>query len=404
MIHGKSFKTSINNISCDNTYHIKKGLQQGTVTSPILFNLYNAESLNKFDMNTGNNTHSIAFADDVIIYVADNKIEQINEKLNKLLNETNKHYLNWNLKINPAKCESILFRKTVNEIPFTTVQKLKTFKLSIKNTSEDNITEEFIIPQNEIVRYLGVYFDYLIRMNEHHKIQLNKARKAVKANSRIFYNTALEDRAKIICYLLLVRPVNAYAAPILWNTGPTIMEKYRKFERSCIKMALGIYRTASSNYKRRINNKIIYNLAKIPRYDNFIIQLTRNYFANIKKVKNTILDSLECNNEDNIRRMLRKGYIPPEIFTYIDNKGFVQNAENIPILYHAQRHRAKKAIFTEEEKYRKENLTYSTTIPDQDYSSTARLNKDNWWLQNNAKYIDEIRRRAKRRAQSVVQR
>ncbi|CAD6233982.1 GSCOCG00007445001-RA-CDS, partial [Cotesia congregata] len=117
-------------------------------------------------------------------------------------------------------------------------------------------------------------------------------------------------------------PIISYAAPIWWNVGPSVMEKYRKFERSCLKTCLGRYRSAESNYIKRLSNKEIYDLADIPRFDNFCLTLTRNYFSTIN-------------------------YSPPEIFTNLDRMGCIQNEFNVPIIYHIRRHCARKAIFTD---------------------------------------------------------
>ncbi|KAK0163926.1 hypothetical protein PV328_002611 [Microctonus aethiopoides] len=59
------------NETSDTTLYIKEGLQQGTATSPILFNIFNADTINLFELNNNNDTYSIAFADDLIVYVAD---------------------------------------------------------------------------------------------------------------------------------------------------------------------------------------------------------------------------------------------------------------------------------------------------------------------------------------------
>lgn len=256
MIKGKSFSTWDDKNNSSVNFKIIEGLQQGTVTSPTLFNIYNSEVLNLFDLNSGNNTHSLAYADDMIIYCANRYPSDITRHLHRLVNNINEYYIKWNLKINPTKSELIYFRKTVNHIPFTTVQQLKTQKITITNPSNQENTE---IPRKNSVKYLGVIFDHLIRMNEHHTIQLRKAEAAFKINSKRFHNKNIECKAKIICYQLLVRPIITYAAPIWWNVGPTVMESYRKCVRNCLKACLNTYRTQSSNYIKRISNQQLYN-------------------------------------------------------------------------------------------------------------------------------------------------
>lgn len=62
----------------------------------------------------------------------------------------------WTLKINPTKLDAILFRKTVNEIPFTTVQELYNFKVTL-NLNHD----QFEIPVKNllfILKYASITY------------------------------------------------------------------------------------------------------------------------------------------------------------------------------------------------------------------------------------------------------
>ncbi|CAD6230346.1 GSCOCG00012164001-RA-CDS, partial [Cotesia congregata] len=308
MVHGKSFITWDGINLSTLTFTILEGLQQGTVTSPILFIIYTSSILNILGLNSGNNSHSGVYADDEVAYVADSKIPIIQDRLTKIVNEKYKTYKLWNLKMNPEKSVTILFRKTVNEITPPTVRLIKTFQITV---TDKDTGEEFPIP-NQKVKYLGINFDYLLRMNKHHTIQLNKAKKAFRANSRIFCDRNIDSKAKLICYQLLVRPIMSYAAPIWWNIGPSVMEKYRKFERSCLKKCLGRYRSPESNYLKYLSNKEIYNLANIPRFDNFCLTLTRNYFSTINEIDNNIIKNLKIENIELIKRMTKSNYSPPE--------------------------------------------------------------------------------------------
>lgn len=82
----------------------------------------------------------------------------------------------------------------------------------------------------------------------------------------------MSSKAKLICYQLLIRPLITYAAPILWNMNPTVMEKYRRLERSALRSSIGMYRKAETDYRERLSNKKIYKEANITRIDS-----TSNY-------------------------------------------------------------------------------------------------------------------------------
>ncbi|CAG5102746.1 Protein of unknown function [Cotesia congregata] len=106
----------------------------------------NGPSLNKFGLNSGNNTYSGAYADDETVYVADSKIPVIQNKLTKIINEKYHCYKSWNLKMNPDKSEIILFRKTVNEIAPPTVLLIKNFQITI---TDNDTGEKFNIPNKD---------------------------------------------------------------------------------------------------------------------------------------------------------------------------------------------------------------------------------------------------------------
>ena len=58
------------------------------------------------------------------------------------------------------------------------------------------------------------------------------------------------------------------------------MEKFQFFERKCPKACLGLYIEPEENYRKRVKNKKIYEIAQAPRIDVFIIYLIRKIFPN----------------------------------------------------------------------------------------------------------------------------
>ncbi|KAI4480017.1 hypothetical protein M0802_014301 [Mischocyttarus mexicanus] len=259
-------------------------------------------------------------------------------------------------------------------------------------TVSDHNYRAVAIPHKKTVKYLGVTLDHLLRLNKHHCIQLNKARLAIKANSRIFYNSNLEAKAKIICYQLLIRPLLTYAAPVLWNTGSTVMEKYRRLERAVLRSCTRTHRTAESDYKKYVSNVKIYNLANISRIDCFTTKLCRRNYANYRTINNPIINKLGCPDEEDFANICSSGYIPPELFTLCDKHGLIQNENNLPVLYHIKRHCTDKTISLEPNTITRNS--FSTALPNIDKRDTHRLSKAYWWLTQDAKYIDEIRRRS----------
>ena len=193
--------------------------------------------------------------------------------------------------------------------------------------------------------------------------------------------------------MLLIRPIITYAAPIWWNSGAATIEKIRKFERSCIRASLHVYRNGET--KLFICNKTIYNMANIPRIDNFIVQRTRDYYAYLPTIDNKYLRSFCTYNQLEIVEKSSTGYPPPHSFLYYDREGYIQDADNIPVLYHVPRHHSNKKL--EHDPGSPPRLKYSTIIPDRDRNNFSRLRDIYWWLSMDARFIDEIRRRSLRK-------
>ena len=268
MVRNRKFKVHINNYTSDKTFNITRGLQKGTVNSPTLFNIFNADTLNLFKLNSGNDCYALAFADDLILYIADKNLERITVKLQELYTKIKNYYLNWKLEINAKKCETILFREPISNKTQTTFKNWR--KFSIKDI--DN--ETTIVPHKRTVKYLGVHIDDLLRFNQHIDKQTEKAKKAFKGLHNLFYSPHLDQKAKIIAYQSLIRPILSYACSVWFKISASSM---RAFERKCIKVCINKYREPDENNKKRIKNSKIYNLTKIPRLDVFIIYLTRKH-------------------------------------------------------------------------------------------------------------------------------
>lgn len=246
MINGKKFRVINQKNELSSTFITTEGLQQGTINSPCLFSIFTAHMIDSFDLNSGNNAHSIAYADDRIVYVADKDGYEISKKLNNLTNKVNEMYAVWNLKVNPEKSEVILFRNPVENLSKKKKQSIKDFEIKIEDITTNT---ESIIPVKEPVEYLGIQIDNLTRCSKHLDNQIEKARRRYKSLGYLFHNKHITKKARVICYLLLIRPLLTYGIEILWNLGAHQAECLRVFERNCLRTCLFLYRSQHSNFQ-----------------------------------------------------------------------------------------------------------------------------------------------------------
>jgi hypothetical protein len=229
-------------------------------------------------LNSSTHKRSIAFADDLIIYVTGRKTKTIKTDLQELFDKINDYYYTWKLKINTNKCETILFRPKSSEMSSIEREHCKNFQL------QDKANKGELIPHKNCVKYLGVNLDDKLKFRQHIEIQLSKANKAFWKTKRLFYSRHLNTQVNILCYQALIRPIITYGCPIWYNISASQMEKIRVFERKCIRACLDTYRSEHSGFKKYVSNKKIYNLANIHRIDCHILNLTRNHFAQAAKI------------------------------------------------------------------------------------------------------------------------
>lgn len=365
MISNKSFQVCNNNQMSTKQFIIANGLQQGTVNSPILFNFFIHELLNKID-------NIIGFADDIIIYHSDNKIENINKNLQNYFNIVQKYALDWQMKINFKKCETILFRPPVGKCNYNVKKNWKKFGI----VSNNNIH----IPNKDVVKYLGIYLDKFLYFNNHTNLQIIKARNAFFLYKKLFYSKYIKHKVKVLLYKSLIRPILTYGCQIWFNISPSYMEKIRIFERKCLRACTSLYRSANSNYKKFVSNKMLYNVSKISRIDNFIIHLIRNHIIKCFECKeNNLIIAPYYANEEYIYKTLRNGYIAPEAFLYLDRKGYIQNESGIPIFYHIYRRANIKSIDCNQ--MTTENRRFDTNVYTGDKNMIPNMNNTKfWWL------------------------
>lgn len=104
------------------------------------------------------------------------------------------------------------------------------------------------------------------------------------------------------------------------------------------------------------SNETLYNNANIIRIDNFIIKLIRNYFAAAAcNESNRIINRGTKLQDEFFMSVIKSKYIPPEAFIYLDKNGYIQDTNNVPILYHIKRKSHQRNI-----QY-PANLTYGDT-------------------------------------------
>lgn len=365
MLNNKSFIVCNKKERSRKKFIIVNGLQQGTVNSPILFNIFIFELLQSI-------RNIIGFADDIIVYHADDKIDKINENLQNYFNIIEKYAVDWQMKINVDKCETILFRPPVGKCNYNIKRNWKSFGVK----SSNNVS----IPNKQTVKYLGINLDKFLYFNDHISLQILKARKAFFMYKRLFFSKHIKPEVKLLLYQSLIRPILTYGCQIWFNVSPSYMEKLRKFERKCLRACTALCRSSNSNYTKYISNQKLYNASKISRIDNFIIHLIRNHIKKSSECyENNLIMAPYYVNDDFIILTLQNGYVPPEAFVYLDKEGFIQDETGIPIFFHIYRRANIKAVTSNQ--LTTANKRFDTSFFREDRNILPNLDISKyWWL------------------------
>ena len=375
MIEGRTFVIADKGSESSIVFKVGQGIQQGTVTSPILYNLYASDILKKNGLNNSKGTNALAFADDLIVYTAGSKVYEIKDKLEDLMGRIQFYYNQWKLRINLNKCETILFRPPISKkTGYLAKGKWKKFQIQVNNIN---------IPHKREVKYLGIILDDRLLFNKHLDHKLAKANKAFIALKGLFCNAHIDPRLKILSYCTLIRPIITYGCSIWFNQSASAMEAVRIFERKCLRACTGLYRSPESNYLKYISNSKLYNSAKISRIDCFILNLIRKYYIQVVKItENSLIFGSVYPNEQYFEKTLKTGFIPPEAFIYMDARGLIQDANNVPSLYHLGRNKNNKKISIDpllDIRNLSNHWRYNKALFKKKWKGEARPEKC-WWL------------------------
>ncbi|VVC42620.1 Reverse transcriptase domain [Cinara cedri] len=123
---------------------LQNGLLQGSILSPILFNVYTADIIRT-------NSRKLIYADDIGIVKQGKTFEEIEYNLGKDLAKIQKYLKTWYLILNASKSISIAFHLNNREA---------NYKIMV------NVNEE-VIPNEDFPRYLGVKLDRALTFKPH---------------------------------------------------------------------------------------------------------------------------------------------------------------------------------------------------------------------------------------------
>lgn len=256
---------------------IHAGVPQGSILGPLLFNIYTS------DIPTV--TASLAiFADDTAIITQRSNLDEAIHELQNAVNKIIKWYNNWNIRINPAKCQGKIFSlRRIIDPP----------NIEISGA---------IIPWNpkdRAIKYLGVHLDTRLTWSYHINQKLSQGNNRLRQlYPLINRKSSLKPECTILLYKTLLRPLVLYASPVWLNTSKTNIQKLQRFQNKILRIAVN-----APWYIR--NNQLHFELGVLPIQD-FMLKCAKKFFINASACDGAVFFNL-C--QKNIyTRLKRKSY------------------------------------------------------------------------------------------------
>ena len=177
---------------------MRQGVRQGCPLSPILFNYFIDELSNCLRKSgygvdaDGVHLHSLLYADDVVL-MASNA-----DDLQKLIDVVDKFCRRWHMNINLNKSEVMVVGEHEGGSPWHCWGKsLKVVKF---------------------YKYLGVWITHDLKWDKHFEVTLKKANTRTESLAKLFNNSRVPARAKVLVWLAYVRPVLEYGGEV-WHAN-----------------------------------------------------------------------------------------------------------------------------------------------------------------------------------------
>lgn len=174
---------------------IWKGLPQGSVLSPILYSLYTAELEKVVDCFCD----ILQYADDIALYYASDSFSECTTRLNTALRYLNEWLSDHGLSLSAPKSSVVVFsrRRWIPDV--------------------DIVIDDDIIPQEDIVKFLGLYLDSRLTGIPHLNHVKEKCEKSINVPGPFLVHGGVLIPTHRSCYIMRLSEVISIMEHFYWN-------------------------------------------------------------------------------------------------------------------------------------------------------------------------------------------
>lgn len=218
-LKNRTFRVSVNG-SLSSQHQIPFGVPQGSVLSPVLYNVFTS------DVVMIDGVIYTFFADDTGYLVVDSDPEIITTHLQAAENALENFQKKWRIKVNPSKTQAIFFTK----------------KRATRNLPSREINAAgLLIPWSDEVKYLGLVLDRKLLFDKHVNYSIEKCRNLVRClYSLINRRSKLKQQNKMLLYKAVFRPSLVYGAPAWLDCAASHRKRLQRQQNKILKMILNV--------------------------------------------------------------------------------------------------------------------------------------------------------------------
>ena len=212
----RTFQVRVN--GCLSEVHTtQRGLPQGSVLSPTLFNIY----INDITQVVNNSSMAL-FADDIAIWNRNQNIEILGQELQGDLNKIESWSNLWKLKLSVPKTKAMVFTKKTE----VTEVHLKLYDLKLECV--------------KTFKFLGLTFDSRLNWGAHVDKIAQRCKKKINILKMITGTTWGPDtKTLLLFYRALIRSLIDYGSELYGATSGTNIGKINAIQYNCLKLITG---------------------------------------------------------------------------------------------------------------------------------------------------------------------
>lgn len=274
----RTFMVSVNGVNSER-YSLLNGIPQGSSLSASLF-LIGMESLIK-TVKKVKSVKYLLYADDIVIYSASKNIKIVKKRLQLSINKLYNQGLSNGFTISKEKTKTIVFTNK-NKVP----------DLNLHMGSH-------LIQQDNVIKFLGMFWDRKLNWNRHIKTLKDKVKKRLNilsVLSKVSWGASRRSLEKILKAFIL--PVIDYGATIYGSSSNSLLNTLEPCLNTAIRKMTGAFKSSPC--------KSLLSEAGIPSLHNR--RKTLDLIAMIRMKSLSHLPSYNYVNEENFNNIRNKSF------------------------------------------------------------------------------------------------